>query len=552
MIVQDVNALASVMDGGDRALRRRWLANAALTIVGDFGLVYCQILALQRQTAGEPYVREALMYVLAIVLWLFTSRRLWDRTGLALAEGAQALSDRIVERLHRLPLHRFEALGRGTIMLRLTVDASRVANAAQPLLGVVTAFIRFGFGAVFAISVSADAGGLAMAAMLLMGAAIAAQLQVMRDGFGRVAGDEVRMYDLLRGYVAGVIQIKLHAPRAESIGRAFSVVSDRMRAARVSIFALFFERKHGAAAALFGILGINVFLLPLVISVDSRIIIEINLVLVWVAFSVFGFVFKLPELGNTADALERLQDLDAQLAEEGLEPAVDPATIAQRRFEDFQTLAVHGLRFHYPKSSERPGFAAGPIDLTFRRGEVVFIIGRNGSGKSTFLKMLTGLYPAEAGGLSIDGSALDRDAMAHYRELFGTIFTDHHIFARVFGVSGAAQRRAEALLEEMQIAHKTVIAGGRVTNRDLSTGQRKRLAMVLARLQDRPIMIFDEWAADQDPEFRAIYYREILPSLAAAGKLVIAVTHDDQYFDCADRAIHFHAGQVRPDPEDQR
>lgn len=537
-------SLLGVIDSHDRATRRRWVVGLLLSVTADFGLVYCQVLALQKQRLGESYAREALMFVSAVVLWYVTARWLWGTTGAGLARGTRRLLERLIERLRRLPLDRFETLGRGDLMTRLTVDTQRVVNAAPAVIAGPQALLRLTAGSIFAMSVHPQIAAVAAGGMVLLGVVVAAQMQVMGQRFARMAGDEMRLYDLLRGHVAGAIPLKLHAPRTAAIARVFATISEGLRDMRASMFAVFFERQHLANAVLYAVLGINVFLLPLFVDTDNEAIREINLVLVWAVFSVIGIAALLPELSRAGDAIGRLDALDAMLADEALEPELDAAAVSRGRFAGFERLSIEGLTFHYPSTPERPGFGVGPIDLAFGRGEVVFITGFNGSGKSTFLKMLTGLYPAEAGVIRLDGRPIGRDDLADYRALFTTVFTDHHLFAHAYGVPPEAEARAPALLAEMEIADKTGVVDGRITNRALSTGQRKRLAMVLARLRDRPILIFDEWAADQDPEFRAIYYTRILPALRDEGRLVIAVTHDDQYFHCADRTLHFDAGRL--------
>jgi len=545
---RDLDALLRVIDSGDHARRRVWFLNLAVTVAGDFGLVYWQIVALQHQRSDEPYQYEAAMFVLSILLWYFGNRALWAQTGRGLAEGTEALVARLVERLRRLPLHRFEALERSNVVARLTGDTQCLATAVRAVIGGPMALLRLGMGVLFAFVISPKIAGVAAAAMVLMGIAIAAQMRLMATSFGRIAEDEVRLYDLLRGHVAGSIPLKLHAPRSRAIARALTGVSRGLRALRVGLYAVFFERQHAANTILYGILGVNVFVLPLFVQTDNDAIREINLVLVWVVFSVIGIVFTLPELSVVGSALRRLDQLDAQLVETALEPRVSASSIDPGRYAGFGSLSVRGLQFRYPDQNGRPGFDVGPIDLEFSRGEIVFITGYNGSGKSTFLKMLTSLYPAEAGELAVDGSDITAADIADYRALFSTIFTDHHLFARVSGLDDTSASLAREYLEEMEIAHKTSIVDGRISNRDLSTGQKKRLAMVLARLQDRPVLIFDEWAADQDPEFRALYYKNILPAFRAANKLVIAVTHDDQYFHCADRIIRCSDGRFQPVP----
>lgn len=170
------------------------------------------------------------------------------------------------------------------------------------------------------------------------------------------------------------------------------------------------------------------------------------------------------------------------------------------------------------------------------------IAGGNGAGKSTLLRVLTGLYPTETGDILLDGRRPTRDRL---RALFATVFTDFHLFDRLYGVGQVDPERVGRLLERLLLSGKVTLREGAFsTTTALSTGQRKRLALIAAVLEDRPVLIFDEWTADQDPEFREIFYSELLPELKEAGRTVIAVTHDDRYFDRADRLIRMRRGQI--------
>jgi putative ATP-binding cassette transporter len=103
------------------------------------------------------------------------------------------------------------------------------------------------------------------------------------------------------------------------------------------------------------------------------------------------------------------------------------------------------------------------------------------------------------------------------------------------------------LLQYMGLEDKVKFSDGRFSTQDLSTGQRKRLAMVVALLEQREVYLFDEWAADQDAWFRDVFYKGLLPALKRTGKTVIAVTHDDRYWDCADRCIALDVGEMVPE-----
>ena len=186
-----------------------------------------------------------------------------------------------------------------------------------------------------------------------------------------------------------------------------------------------------------------------------------------------------------------------------------------------------------------------PIDLTLSPGELVFIVGGNGSGKSTLAKLITGLYVPDAGEILLDGILVDDRNRELYRQLFSTVFADFYLFERLLGLGlQDLDAQAKTYLEQLQLTHKVTIENGKLSTTALSQGQRKRLALLTAYLEDRPIYLFDEWAADQDPFFREIFYQQLLPELKQRGKAVLVISHDDRYFHLADRLLKLDYGQI--------
>jgi putative ATP-binding cassette transporter len=203
------------------------------------------------------------------------------------------------------------------------------------------------------------------------------------------------------------------------------------------------------------------------------------------------------------------------------------------------------VTFQYTEPVDgRALFEVGPLDFRVQQGETVFIVGGNGSGKSTFMKLLTGLYYPRGGSLRLDGRRVEGADYRAYRSLFSVIFTDFHLFDRLYGIEGVAQEDVDALLERMELEKKTRYVDGRFTHQNLSTGQKKRLALIVTLMEDRPIFIFDEWAADQDPGFRRYFYEVLLQGFKERGKTVIAVTHDDRCFHVADRVLKMDYGRI--------
>jgi putative pyoverdin transport system ATP-binding/permease protein len=174
---------------------------------------------------------------------------------------------------------------------------------------------------------------------------------------------------------------------------------------------------------------------------------------------------------------------------------------------------------------------------------MLFIVGGNGSGKSTLLRILTGLYHSQSGSITMDGTLISQETAVWYRSHFAVVFSEYHLFDRLYGLGNVPAERVNEMLQLMQLTDKTAYKNGRFTSLDLSHGQRKRLALLVALLEDRPILVLDEWAADQDPPFRRFFYEELLPQLKQQGKAIVAVTHDDKYFDRADRVVKMEYGE---------
>lgn len=215
-------------------------------------------------------------------------------------------------------------------------------------------------------------------------------------------------------------------------------------------------------------------------------------------------------------------------------------------FAESREIALRDVFYSYEADNSDQGFAVGPLDLTIRRGEIVFVIGGNGSGKSTLARLLTGLYRQHSGAIEINGVRLTEANRRAYRHLFSAVFTDFHLFRRLLTGSGreVAFDQAEAWLRRLDMHHKTGHAEGRLERIDFSHGQRKRLALMLSIVEERDFLVLDEWAADQDPQFRRFFYRTLLPELRNDGKAIVAITHDDHYFDIADRIVKMDGGQL--------
>ena len=204
---------------------------------------------------------------------------------------------------------------------------------------------------------------------------------------------------------------------------------------------------------------------------------------------------------------------------------------------------MHNIIFRYVDKFSDTVFKIGPIDFSLRAGELVFITGGNGSGKSTFLRVLSGLYPPDSGEVLLDGRPITNATRDEYRGLMSAIFFDYHLFQRLYGLPDADPGDIDRLLAQFRLTDKTALTNGEFRTLDLSGGQRRRLALIVSMLEKRPIMILDEWTAEQDPEFRRKFYDELLPEMMRAGATIVVITHDDRYLD----ELHLPARRIRMD-----
>lgn len=288
--------------------------------------------------------------------------------------------------------------------------------------------------------------------------------------------------------------------------------------------------------------GFLLFAVPYFNTLDARTLTGYALTILYMLAPINAILNTFPTMSNARISVNNLEALGLSLDNSFKEP---DSTVESDSQLEVNSLELRGVTHLYHVEREARDFTLGPINDSFHGGELIFIGGGNGSGKTTLAKVLSGLYVPHAGEIYLNGELITNENRDFYRQHFSTIFTDFYLFKKLLGLEMAdLDQKAHDHLLTLELDHKVEVENGILSTTDLSQGQRKRLALLTAYLEDRAVYIFDEWAADQDPAFTRTFYLELLPELKRRGKLAIVITHDDRYYHVADRVIKLEYGTI--------
>ncbi|AZD09451.1 PvdE, pyoverdine ABC export system, fused ATPase-permease component [Pseudomonas chlororaphis] len=362
-------------------------------------------------------------------------------------------------------------------------------------------------------------------------------------GFDLARDQEDELQRYYNAIASGAKELRMHRPRRYRMNtHRIRETADRIASIQVRSVNIYILAKTFGSMLFFVVIGLALAMQAYNPNPDPTVITGFVLVLLYMKGPLENLVSYLPVVGKAKIAFGRISELSERFSSPEPHLLLD-ATEAPKPV--VRSLELRGVSYSPPPVEGSEPFHLGPIDLDIKQGDIVFIVGENGCGKTTLIKLLLGLYPPQAGEIRLNGEAVTDLARDDYRQLFTTVFADYYLFDDL--VQGGGQQSldsASQYLDRLEIAHKVSVKDGAFTTTDLSTGQRKRLALVNAWLEGRPVLVFDEWAADQDPAFRRIFYTELLPDLKRLGKTIIVISHDDRYFDIADQLVRLRAGQV--------
>src|SRR5580700_9251649 len=486
---------------------------------------------------NKPSLWAATLFLVALFLFMKTQAYV---TVTAEIEGIiHRLRLRIMDQIRHSELLALDNIGLARIVASVTGDTQILTQASNMLCFTVQ-------GAVLIFFVSFYVAYLSLAAFLMtfvivFGAGIMFHLKNRRLTAQKAesAAWERRLFDRLTDFLDGFKEVRLNSARSAELFEDAADVSRVAANIKIRTQAETFKMIVNSQISMYVLLGAVVFVAPTFSdSLGGASISKATTALLFVVGACFGLVQSIPILLNANAAASRIEELETTLRAAG--PAEARTVTIPTRFEKIE---MRDITFHYVDKFSEAAFKIGPIDFNLQPGELVFITGGNGSGKSTFLRVLSGLYPPNSGEITLDGVRVDDHNRDTYRALMSAIFFDYHLFQRLYGIPEGGAGELERLLAQFRLSDKTGLVNGEFRTLDLSGGQRRRLALIVSLLEKRPILLLDEWTAEQDPEFRRKFYDELLPDLMAAGATIVVITHDDRYLD----ELTLRARRVRMD-----
>jgi putative ATP-binding cassette transporter len=478
------------------------------------------------------------IFIIVAMLYVYTQKYLLISATIEIENILHRFRMEQVERVRHCDLDALEKIGPARIYGGLTRQPQVLSTAAGPIVVGFQSAIVVGFTLVYLAWL--DVAAFVLTCVILGVAAFIYQVRIKRarEELHEANREENKLFDSVTDLLDGFKEVRLHTRRSADLATFIDRISEHVLMLKTGVDLKLIQLFLFAQLTFYCAAAALVFLLPGMSLVEPDELFKTTIVILFLIGPITMITGSANSVAQATTACDAMLELDEQL-----KSAARHSLATEERLTRFDEIMLDKVVYQHDQDDDGGGFTVGPVNLAVRRGELLFISGGNGSGKSTLLKLLTALYVPREGDIRVDGRIVDAGLREAYQNLFSTVFSDFHLFRRLYGLGRVDPDEVTRLLKLMEIEGKTRLKDGQFETIALSTGQRKRLALIVAALEDRPIYIFDEWAADQDPAFRKKFYDEILTQLHARGKTIIAVTHDDRYFDRATRHLTLEEGK---------
>ena len=517
------------------------LSNASVLII---------INAVSGEEDGDTFqLFYIIVFIIAILIYIYAQRYILIIMSKNVDEALHNIRIRIIHKIQTAEYLTLEKIGRSEIYSIISKDIRTISDATIVLVMMCQAVIFLFFAMIYIAIQSFIALGLYLAITSMMIFIYLKRNKRVNTTMHNAITRENEMLDAVAHLIDGFKEVKMNDLRRIELNEHIVEISKSAVDMHGEAKALLSEMNIFGQTTYYFLTAAMVFFLPSLVSLEPGALSTLTATTLFLMAPLTVLVGGAERYVATNVAAQNIEDI-----EEAINQHVRP--MARRRAEPliiheppFHDITFEHVQFEYVDAAGDTPFQLGPIDLFIATGETIFIAGGNGSGKSTFLNLLTCLYFPTSGDLKLDGQRVSETNAITYRNLFSVIFYDYHLFDRLYGIHDIDEYQVETLLQQLQLSDKTRLVDRKFETLNLSTGQKRRLAMLVLYLENKPICVFDEWAAEQDPEYRRYFYTAILPELKARGKTIIAVTHDDRYYDMdyVDRILRFEEGRLVSD-----
>lgn len=457
-------------------------------------------------------------------------------------DASYDLRRNLAHQILRTPLHRLEELGNPRLLASLADDIPVIANGLLviPVLCINLAVL---VGCLSYLGILSVKMLLIVCGFLIAGVGGYHWLATRAaQSLTQSRSEEDALFGHFRTLLEGIKELQLDIRQQARFLHRLDATAHQVRDGQISGLTRHAVAFGWGELLFFAALGVLIF--SLFESASSPVQTGSVLVLIYLLSPIEGIMSILPALSQSIVALRKVETIGIDLGTIGQQMVIGAS--GANATPSWRSLEISGISYTYMQEPDGNAFVLGPLDLRLLPGELIFFIGGNGGGKTTFAKVLTGLYAPESGRIMLDGRLVTHETRDWYRGHFSAVFQEFHVFPEIARSDDeGAHHLAAEYLSLLQLDHKVTITNGVLSTTNLSHGQRKRLALLSACLADRPIYVLDEWASDQDPIFKSVFYTRILGDLKNRGRAIVVITHDERYFHLADRCIRIENGQFQ-------
>ncbi|MBF0120195.1 MAG: cyclic peptide export ABC transporter [Desulfobacterales bacterium] len=483
--------------------------------------------------------RYFLMYVIIVIISIYGKKFTFFQSNLAAETMVRKIKVRIVDKIRKCDLIFLETIGLGEIYTKITTNTQLISMSTFMITCGVQSAILTLFCIFYIAMLSKLAFFITIIALIVIIMKYMQHEKVFASDYHKVIMLDSKFCDMVNDTLTGFKELKMNEDRSEDHFSFFTKIVTESETLNVKALSSFAAKMIFTQTSFYMLLAATGFILPRLGESYSDLIMAITTVILFLIGPVNLVIASIPNFFKVNVSLSALYKLEDMLASKIITKSITD----EESLNSFNEIKWENVTFNYRDKENNILFTVGPINFSIKRGEILFIVGGNGSGKSTLLKLITALYYPDSGNIKLDNESISYDSYSNYRKLFSAIFADFHLFDRLYGFKDIDYQKISQLLKIMKIEKKIEIKDGQFSTINLSTGQKKRIAMIVALLEDKPIYVFDEWAADQDPSFKKYFYETLLNDLKTQGKTVIVVSHDDRYFHHAERVLKMEFGR---------